>query len=201
MIIQALPQQQQPAVYQTPPGFVPPFPGGPYDAAPGPGPGPPPAITRWDKFAHLRGVPMFRLNAASDVPTHSHRINKTAYMLTKHMKIYRSVLTRWSTPSGGPTAIIVDVYQIRNPFSIGASPFQVHVSRDCQIRLGGRFDVSARRGRVWSKHFTKQAIEEVVMLRDGMAIPLEVVERKEERVAPEESEAAKKRFRSWSIPA
>jgi hypothetical protein len=199
-MIQAFPRSQA-VVYQMPPGSVPPTTtGGPYGYVV-PGPAPPPAVAQGDKFARLRGVPMFRLSTTSDVPAHSHIISETAYTITKNMKMYRSVLTRWFTPAGGPAAVIVDVYQIRNPFSMGASPFQVHVSRDAQIRLGGRFDVSARRGRVWSKHFTRQPIEEVVVLMDGMAIPLEIVERKEERVAPEESEAVKKRFRSWSIPA
>jgi hypothetical protein len=143
---------------------------------------------------------MFRLSAGSDIPTHSYIVNEAAYNITKHMKVYRSVLTRWSTPVGGRDAIVVDVYQIRNPFSMGASPIQMHVSRDSHIRLGGKFDVSARRGRVWSKHFTKTQIEEVVVLMGGVAIPLEIVERKDERVAPEESEAVKKRFRSWRVP-
>ena len=199
--MQAVPQQQPVGyMYQMSPGFMPSATGGPYGYL-APGPGPSPAGAPLDKFAHLRSVPMFRLSAASDIPYHSLRINDAAYQITKHMKMYRSVLTRWSTPAGDHAVVVVDVYQVRNPFSMGASPFQVHVNRDCRIRLGGKFDVSARHGRVWSKHFTRQPIEEVVALMDGIAVPLEVVERKEERVAPEESEAVKKRFRLWSIPA
>jgi hypothetical protein len=82
----------------------------------------------------------------------------------------------------------------------GKSPFAVQVSHDAHVRLGGRFDVNWRRSVAWSKHWTRQAIEEMLVLVDGVTVPLEIFKRFEERVAPEESEKVKKRFRSWAIP-
>ena len=140
---------------------------------------------------------MFQLSVNSDVPAHTHVVTKSAYVISKHMKMHRSVLTRWSSPA--MANLIVDVYQIRNPFSAGLSPFQVHVSCDAQIRLGGKFDVNARAGKVWAKHFTRKPIEEVLLLVNGNVISLDIVERREERVAPEESEQVKRRFKSWFI--
>ena len=97
--------------------------------------------------------------------------------------------------------MVVDVYQLLNPISMGTSPFSVQVSRDCHVILGGRFHVQGCRGRVFRKHWTRQHIEEVALIIDGAVVPLGIVERNEERVAPEESENVKKRFRSWSVPA
>lgn len=196
----AFPQQQVTA-YPIPPGSTQPVLAGPHGHG-APIHAAPPSFAQGDKFAHLRGVPMFPLRAASDRPIYaSDSISGAAYAMTKHVKVYRSVLTRWSIPSHADarTAVVVDVYQLRNPFSFGASPFQIHVNRDVQLRVAGKFDVVARGGRVWSKHFTRQPIDEVMLLADGMAIPLEIVERTEERVAPEESEAVKKRFRRWAV--
>lgn len=239
------PQQQHPTMvtYQTvmvPVHDIPPTvasgPAGYYMIQPGPGnpaPGVPVSVTGpvlalapqspqggkgavgGDMFAHIRHIPMFRLSVASDRPNHIHSLPEAAYQVTKHIKVYKSVITRWAcnlrpsyntTTAAGPTSppgtLIIDVYQLRNPFSMGRSPFRVHVSRDAQIRLGGRFDVAARKGRVWSKHFTKQHIDEVVVIGEGgVAVPAVIVERREEPVAPEESDEVKSRFEKWIIAA
>jgi hypothetical protein len=178
--------------YQAPPGPARP-PGGQQAQNPAP-------AAQGDKFAHLRNVPMFRLSESSDVPVHHHVVMETSYKVTKQMTIYKSILTRWAVPGGGGNGVVVDVYQIRNPFSMGASPFMVQASRDVQIRLAGKFDVNASRGKAWSKHWTRQLIEEVIVIIDGAVIPLEKVLRLEEKVAPEESEEVKKRFRRWLVP-
>ncbi|KAM7214164.1 hypothetical protein V8F06_010479 [Rhypophila decipiens] len=196
-----------------------PAPAGYYVVQPGPGvpalPAPqgPPSQGPGDQFAHIRHIPMFPLNAASDRPEHNYRVTRGAYQVTRVMKFHKSVITRWACnlppPPPGPNniptgTIIIDIYQLRNPFSMGRSPFRLHVNRDVQLRVAGRFDVAARRGKVWSKHFTKQQhIDEVVILLDGgmVAIPAVMVERREEPVAPEESEEVKMRFARWVIQA
>ena len=198
------PPPQQTAMYQAPP----PQPTHGYQALhAGPPPshpvGPPAqAVPQGEPFPRLRNAPMFRLSSGSDTPIHSNSITENSYKITKHMTVYRSVITRWAVPHGAPNSIVVDVYQIRNPFSMGASPFMVVSSQDAFLRLAGKFDIRIKRGKVWTKHWTRQAIEEVVVVAEGgAAAPLQMVERQEEKVAPEEGENVKSRFRRWQVPA
>lgn len=176
------------------------YPAQPMGPNPSPGAGGPPGRAG-DPYDRVRNAPMFPLSAASDRPYHLGTINKAAYKTTKVMKLYKSVVTRWAAPGNElQRVVVVDVYQLLNPFSMGTSPFQVQANLDCQLVLGGRFQVRCRPGTGYSKHWTRQHIEQVGMVVNGTVVPFTMIERREERVAPEESEEVKNRFRSWSVP-
>jgi hypothetical protein len=244
--MQAHPEQQPMAAYGHSQGYQA-APAGDLHVGPASGVGTTPIP--YDKFAHLRHLPMFPLvatedgaaiaktlqssarigagvqplpqfNAAEKVFMHASGLDtvfqvkraenaliKTAAASTAMTasQMHTAVLTRWAVYDGSSSStVIVDVYQIRPVAAWMGSPFLLKANVDVKLLVGGKWEIKLKRGKNWSKTWTRTPMESLSIVAELGAptqLDLEIVQRAERPIAPVETPQVKKRFEAWVIPS